>query len=86
MEAGGRFTTAATDSLFAANTDVFGAGGGPAVNYRQLPRTSLPLPQSVEVIDAPIRIERDQTKRDYLHIVAGTRGAELGAGLFTTKG
>jgi hypothetical protein len=74
------------DSLFAANTDVFGAGGGPAVNYRQLPRTSLPLPQSVEVIDAPIRIERDQTKRDYLHIVAGTRGAELGAGLFTTKG
>jgi hypothetical protein len=40
----------------------------------------------VAVVDTPVQIERDETKRDYLHIVAGTRGAELGAGLFTRRG
>jgi predicted SnoaL-like aldol condensation-catalyzing enzyme len=30
-------------------------------------------------------VERDQTSRGYLHLVPGTLGAELGAGLFARK-
>lgn len=33
----------------------------------------------------PVTIELDQSKRDYLHIVAGTAGSEFGAGLFTAR-
>lgn len=71
-----------SDSLFAANTDVFGAGNGPAVNYRQLAPTALPLPSSVKVSSTSVQIEMDQARRDYLHVKAGTPGAELSAGLF----
>ncbi len=70
------------NSLFAANADVFAAGNGPAVNYRQLAATALPLPSSVRVSPTPVQIEMDQARRDYLHVKAGTPGAELGAGLF----
>ena len=73
------------NSMFAANTDVFGAGNGPAVNYRQLAPTALPLPSSVTVSATPVRIETDQAKRDYLHVSAGTPGSELGAGLFRKR-
>ena len=70
------------NSLFAANVDVFGAGNGPAVNYRKLAPDVLPLPSSVKVSPASVQIEMDQAKRDYLHVKTGTAGAELGAGLF----
>jgi hypothetical protein len=37
------------------------------------------------VTDGHVQVERDQTKRGYLHLVPGTLGAELGAGLFMKK-
>lgn len=33
--------------------------------------------------EAVVKIEEDQTKRNYLHLLPGTLGADLGAGLFT---
>ena len=33
--------------------------------------------------EGTLQIEEDQTKRNYLHLVPGTQGSELGAGLFT---
>jgi hypothetical protein len=74
-----------SDSVFAANTDVFAAGNGPAVNYRPLAPTALPLPASVTVSSTSVQIEMDQAKRDYLHVKAGTQGADLGAGLFRKR-
>jgi len=70
------------NSLFSGNTDVFSAGNGPAVNYKQLPQTALPLPPSVKVTTTAVEIEMDQARRDYLHVKAGAPGSELGAGLF----
>jgi hypothetical protein len=34
------------------------------------------------VSDQPVNLERDQTKRNYLHPVAGSEAAKIGAGLF----
>ena len=34
------------------------------------------------VTDQPVAFERDQTKRNYLHPVAGSEAAKVGAGLF----
>jgi len=34
------------------------------------------------VTGTPVVIERDQTKRNYLHPVAGSEAAKVGAGLF----
>jgi hypothetical protein len=35
-----------------------------------------------KVTDQPVVLERDQTKRNYLHPVAGSDAAKVGAGLF----
>ena len=35
------------------------------------------------VSDQPISLERDQTKRSYLHPVVGSEAARIGAGLLT---
>jgi hypothetical protein len=61
------------------------AGGVPAVNFKALPPSALELPPSSKVIDKPVEIEFDQAKRGYLHVVAGTPGAEIPAGLFTRR-
>ena len=36
-----------------------------------------------KVTDQSVVLERDQTKRNYLHAVAGSEAATIGAGLFT---
>jgi hypothetical protein len=70
-------------SLFAGNQNVYGSGFGPPVNFRPLNSDVLTLPDSSKVVDKPVEIEMDQTKRDYLHPVAGSEAAQIGAGLFT---
>jgi hypothetical protein len=45
----------------------------------------LVLPPSSKVVEKPVEIELDQARRDYLHVVAGTPGSEIGAGLFATR-
>lgn len=39
-----------------------------------------------KVTDQPVVFERDQTKRNYLHPVAGSEAAKVGAGLFLKPG
>lgn len=73
------------DSLLAGNKNLYGAGGGPAVNFRPLEPSVLELPKSSRMIDKPVQIELDQTKRDYMHVAAGTRGSDIPAGLFTKR-
>ncbi len=73
------------DSLFAGNKNLYGAGGGPPVNFRPLEPSVLELPKSSRITDKPLQIELDQTKRDYLHVAAGTPGSEIPAGLFTKR-
>jgi hypothetical protein len=72
-----------SESLFAANEHLYGSGMGPAVNFKPLADSVLELPSSSKVINQPVAIEMDQSKRGYLHVVAGTAAAEVGAGLFT---
>ena len=40
---------------------------------------------SSKLTDKPGQNELDQTKRKYLHVVEGTLGSDLGAGLFTKR-
>jgi hypothetical protein len=70
------------NSLFAGNQHLYGAGLGPAVNFKALPPSTLDLAPSSRVSAKPVEIELDQSKRNYLHVVAGTPGAEIPAGLF----
>jgi hypothetical protein len=73
-----------TDSLFAGNKHLAGTGAGPLLNFKDTDPGFLKLPGST-MTDRRVDIERDQTKRGYLHLVPGTLGADLGAGLFTKK-
>ena len=73
------------NSLFAANQHLYGSGGGPPVNFKPLESSVLALPASSKVTDKPVQIELNQTKRNYLHVVEGTLGSDLGAGLFTKR-
>jgi hypothetical protein len=43
------------------------------------------LSPSIPVIDGPVKIVRDESRRDFLHVVEGTLGSEIGAGLFSKK-
>jgi hypothetical protein len=74
------------NSLFAGNRNLYGAGFGPSVNFKPLEASVLALPPSSTRLDGPVAIELDQSKRDYLHVVAGTAGSELAAGLFANRG
>jgi hypothetical protein len=51
--------------------------------YRDIDPSFLDL-AGTTVSDKPIGLERDQTKRDYLHPIVGSEAAKIGAGLFTT--
>jgi len=79
----GKYELAA--SLCAGNRNLYGSGMGPAVNFQALPASSLDLPPSSKVVDKPVEIELDQAKRGYLHVVAGTPGSQIPAGLFTKR-
>lgn len=70
------------DSYLANNRRLAGTGTGARLEYRDIDPSFLELVGTV-VTDAPILLGRDQTKRDYLHPVAGSEAAKIGAGLFT---
>ena len=74
-----------TNSLFAGNKTLFGSGMGPAVNFKALPPSTLQLPPSSKVTDAPVAVELNQAKRGYLHVAGGTPGSEIPAGLFASR-
>jgi len=69
------------DSLFAANRRLAGTGTGARLEYEDIDPAFLEL-VGTTVLDQPVVLERDQTKRNYLHPVAGSQAARIGAGLF----
>jgi hypothetical protein len=73
------------DSYFAANRRVAGSGTGARLEYQDMDPSFLEL-VGTKVTDQPVVIERDQTKRNYLHPVAGSDAAKIGAGLFLRPG
>jgi len=70
------------DSLFAGNRRLTGSGTGARLEYQDIDPSFLEL-VGTKVSDQPVALERDQTMRSYLHPVAGSEAAKIGAGLFT---
>lgn len=73
-----------SDSLFAANTNFNGAGAGPADNFKPITPHFLTLADGT-VTAEKVKIETDKAKKTYLHLVPGTLGADVEAGLFPHK-
>jgi len=69
------------DSFFATNRRLAGTGTGARLEYRDIDSSFLEL-VGTRVSEAPIVLERDQTKRAYLHPSADSDAAKVGAGLF----
>ncbi len=61
-----------------------GTGTGARLEYRDIDPSFLTLERTA-VSDQPVVMERDQTKRHNLHLVAGSEAARIGAGLFTKQ-
>jgi hypothetical protein len=73
------------NSLFAGHQNLYGSGMGPPVNFKPPELSALEFPAWSRISDKPVEIELDQSKRDYLHVVSGTPGSEIPAGLFTKR-
>jgi hypothetical protein len=69
------------NSLFAGNLKFVGTGGGPALNFKDVEPAMLEL-INTKMSDKPIELEMDQSKRNWLHPVAGSEASTIGAGLF----
>lgn len=69
------------DSFFASNKKLAGAGTGARIEFADIDTSFLEM-VGTKVTDQPVVFERDQTKRNYLHPVAGSEAAKIGAGLF----
>ena len=69
------------NSLFAGNKKYVGTGGGPALNFRDIDPSVLNL-VGTKISVEPIKLEFDQSKKNYLHPAEGTEAAAFGAGLF----
>lgn len=69
------------DSYFANNRRLTGSGTGARLEYKDIDSSFLEL-TGTNVVEQPIVLERDQTRRGYLHPVAGSDAAKVGAGLF----
>jgi hypothetical protein len=72
------------DSLFASNRRLAGTGTGARLEYRDIDSSFLEL-VGTKVSESPIVLERDQTKRTYLHPSADSDAAKVGAGLFMKR-
>lgn len=69
------------NSLFAGNKKYTGTGGGPALNFKDIDASILEL-INTPITDKPIEIEKDQSKKNYLHPIEGSPESKIGAGLF----
>jgi hypothetical protein len=73
-----------SNSLVVGYNSLVNKGGG-AFGYGE-PTDPKRLKYGNDVIikkEGSLQIEKDPTKRNYLHLIPGTMGAEMGAGLFT---
>ena len=72
-----------SNSLISGYTELVNKGGGPAGFGEKADPAKLKLGKDVILKkEGKLQIEEDQTKRNYLHLVSGTPGFELKAGLF----
>jgi hypothetical protein len=69
------------DSYFAGNRKLTGTGTGPKLEYEDCDSSFLEMIRT-KITDQPIELEFDQTKRNYLHPIAGSEAYKVGAGLF----
>jgi len=69
-------------SYFGGNKKLAGTGTGARVEFADIDPSFLEL-SGTQVVDQPVVLEQDSTKRNYLHPVAGSQAAKIGAGLFT---
>ena len=69
------------DSFFANNKKLTGTGTGARVEFQDIDSSFLEL-VGTKISDQPVVLEHDETKRNYLHPVAGSEAAKIGAGLF----
>ena len=77
----GRNRYKVVDSHFANNRRLTGTGTGARLEYQDIDSSFLDLIRT-KASDQPIVVERDQTKRNYLHPIASSEAATVGAGLF----
>lgn len=70
------------DSYFARNRRLSGSGTGARLEYADIDSSFLEL-VGTKVTDDPVALDGDSTRRTYLHPVAGSEAARIGAGLFT---
>ena len=70
------------DSHLGGNRRLTGSGTGARLEYKDIDPSVLEL-INTKVTDQPVVLERDSTKSSYLHPVAGSDAAKVGAGLFT---
>lgn len=70
------------DSYFAANRKLTGTGTGARVEFADIDSSFLET-SGTTVVEQPVAFEQDSSKRNYLHPVAGSQAAKIGAGLFT---
>ena len=66
---------------FGKNLSLAGSGTGATLGYVAIEPSFMEMVGS-KVTNQPVPIEMDQRKRNYLHPVAGTDAARIGAGLF----
>jgi hypothetical protein len=72
-----------SNSLIIGYSELVNKGGGPAGFGEKADPNKLKLGKDVILKkDGSLQIEDNPVKRNYLHIVSGTPGADLGAGLF----
>lgn len=69
------------DSYFAHNQGLTGTGTGARVEFAAIDSSFLTL-SGTKVTQQAVEFEHDSTKRNYLHPVAGSEAAKIGAGLF----
>ena len=69
------------NSYFGKNKALAGSGTGASLGYVEIDANFMDL-VGTKVTNQPVVMELDQAKRNYLHPVAGTDAARVGAGLF----
>jgi hypothetical protein len=69
------------NSHFGKNLNLAGSGTGATLGYVAIEPSFMEMVGS-KVTNQPVPIEMDQRKRNYLHPVAGSDAAKVGAGLF----
>jgi hypothetical protein len=73
-----------SNSLIIGYNELVNKGGGPAGFGEKADSNKLKLGEGVIIEkEGTLHIEEDPLKRNYLHLIPGSQGADLGAGLFS---